>query len=89
MKVDGANRKTREVAHLGKADPDREAMQAGPDENDEQNQMESAAETRLRSLIKAMDERDAPEETDDAEFTDEEISAEFRRRWPEDSSDAD
>jgi hypothetical protein len=89
MKVDGPNRKTREAVHQGKADPDREAMRAGSDENHEQNQMESAAETRLRSLIKAMDERDAPEDTDDAEFSDEEISAGFRRRWPEDSSDAD
>lgn len=89
MKVDDANRKTRNAARQGKAEPDREAVQAGSDEHDEQDQMESAAETRLRSLIKEMDERDAPEETDDAEFTDEEVSAGFRRRWSGDSSDAD
>lgn len=90
MKVDGPNRKTRETASRDKADPYKDAGQAGSDANGEQNQMESAAETRLRSLIRQMDERDASEEADDdAEFPDEDISAGFRRRWSDDSSDPD
>ncbi|MEX0959983.1 MAG: hypothetical protein WDZ63_11910 [Burkholderiales bacterium] len=88
MKVDGPNRKTRENVRRDKAEPDQDAGQAGSDANDEQNQTESAAETRLRSLIKEMDERDASDEADDdAGFADEDISAGFRRRWSDDFSD--
>lgn len=48
---------------------------------------ENAAELKLRSRIREMDELDDPTDLDEGKLPDEEISAEFRRRWEDDSSD--
>jgi hypothetical protein len=83
MKGAGPNKSARTAGR-----PARPAARGAHSEvEDARGSAENAAELKLRSRIREMDELDDPTDLDEGKVPDEEISAEFRRRWEDDSSD--